>query len=240
MGPVLGIIPARGGSKAIPRKNIALVMGKPLLAYTLEEAQRSKRVQRLIVSTDDEEIADIARQFHAEVPFLRPKELATDDATDLEVFQHALRWLRENEGYGPEIVVHLRPTAPLRRAEDIDRGIALLMSSGADSVSSVTLIKEHPEKMWRLTGDRLSPFLKRMKGEFYNMPRQKLEPLFVNNGSVDVAWAKTILQKNSMTGEDIRGFVMDALSSVNINEPEDLLLAELLLTRRNTLLPKEA
>ena len=241
MGPILGIIPARGGSKSIPRKNIAPFFGKPLIACTIEEARRSKRIERLIVSTDDEEIAEVARAYHAEVPFLRPKEFATDFATDLQVFQHALQWLKEKEGYEPEIVVHLRPTSPLRRAEDIDKGIALLIKSGADSVRSVTPIKEHPEKMWRLTGDHLSPFLfKEEVGEPYNMPRQKLAPLFIQNGSVDVMWARTILEKKSMTGEDIRGFVMNPLVSVNVNDAVDLLLAELLLTRRNTVLTKEA
>ena len=239
MGPILGIIPARGGSKTIPRKNIVPLLGKPLLAYTIEEGRRSKKLNRLIVSTDDEEIAEVAKTYYAEVPFLRPKELASDDATDLGVFQYTLKTLKQKEGYEPEIVVHLRPTAPLRRAEDIDRGIALLIESGADSVRSVTPVKEHPEKMWRMAGNHLSPFLKEGR-ELFNMPRQKLQELFVQNGSVDVAWSTTILQKNSMTGEDIRGFVMDSRASVNINDALDLMLAEVLLMRRNALLVKEA
>ncbi|HEY5903570.1 MAG TPA: acylneuraminate cytidylyltransferase family protein, partial [Anaerolineales bacterium] len=114
MSQVLAVIPARGGSKGIPRKNIRLFSGWPLLAWSIAAAQQAETVSRVIVSTDDEEIAAVGREYGAETPFLRPAEFARDDTTDLPVFEHALRWLDEHEGYRPEVVVQLRPTSPIR------------------------------------------------------------------------------------------------------------------------------
>ena len=232
---ILAIIPARGGSKKIPKKNIKLLAGKPLIAYTIEEALKSKHITRISVSTDDENIAKIARDFGAEAPFLRPSELAKDHVTDLPVFQHCLNWLRENENYIPDIIVHLRPTAPLRKIHHIDSGIELLLKSPeADSVRSVTSVGQHPLKMWKIENNKLIPFISEKSSgikESYNMPRQKLPKAYIQNGSVDVLWTNTILEKNSMSGDIIVPLVMEELESVNIDSEIDFLLAELIMTR---------
>lgn len=232
----LALVPARGGSKGIPRKNIKLVAGEPLIAYTIREARKSRYITRLIVSTDDEEIARIAREHGAEVPFLRPAELALDDVTDLPVFQHCLHWLSEHQGYSPNIVVHLRPTAPLRTVTHIDTAIQLLLSSPrADSVRTVCPAGQHPLKMWSVTDGYLIPFVPEHTygvKEAYNQPRQKLPAAYVQNGSVDVVRTEVILGKNSMTGDVIKALSMESDESVNIDSALDWELAEILLTRR--------
>lgn len=232
MVEILALIPARGGSKAVPKKNVKILAGKPLIAYAIEEAKKSRFIDRIIVSTDDEEIARISRKLGVEVPFVRPKSLAGDEATDLSVFKHALKWLEQNESYRPEVIVHLRPTAPLRRVVHIDGGIKKLLKSRADSLRSVCLSQKHPNKMWKVRGDYLIPFLSESKEkETFNLPRQKLPPAYVQNGSVDVIRRSTIMEKNSMTGDKILAFVMGEEDSVNINTLIDFELAEILIKK---------
>jgi N-acylneuraminate cytidylyltransferase len=232
---ILAIIPARGGSKTIPRKNIKPILGKPLIAYTIEESKKSRYINRIILSTDDEEIAILGKKLGAEVPFLRPSELAEDHVPDLPVFQHCLNWLKENDNYKPDIVVHLRPTAPLRKSHHIEAGIELLLKSpGADSVRSVTSVGQHPLKMWKIENSRLIPFIpEKTSGikESYNMPRQELPEAYIQNGSVDVIWTNTILEKNSMCGDIIVPFVMEEWESINIDNEIDFSLAELIMKR---------
>lgn len=232
---ILAIIPARGGSKSIPRKNIKLLCGKPLIVYTIEEAKKSRYIDRIVVSTDDPEIAHIAKEYGAEVPFLRPKELAGDDVTDLPVFQHCLIWLKKHKSFSPDIVVQLRPTAPLRKAKHIDHGIEILLNSPeADSVRSVCLAPKNPLKMWKIEKNRLIPFIRESFSgikEAYNLPRQKLPTAYIQNGSVDVIRTKTILRKNSMTGDIIIPFVMEECESVNIDTEIDFLIAEQLIKK---------
>ena len=144
----LALIPARGGSKSIPRKNIRLFAGHPLIAYSIAAGVAAQTISRVIVSTDDEEIAAIARQYGAETPFLRPAEFALDQTPDLPVFQHALTWLAENENYHPQIVVQLRPTSPLRRVAHIDGAVTrLLEHPEADSIRAVCIPFQNPFKM---------------------------------------------------------------------------------------------
>ncbi len=154
---VLAIIPARGGSKGIPRKNIRSFAGAPLIAWSIAAAQQSNTVTRVIVSTDDEEIAAVARQYGAETPFLRPAEFAQDQTTDLPVFEHALDWLAAHEQYQPNVVVQLRPTSPVRPVGLVDDAVQLLLSrAGADSVRGVVPAGQNPHKMWKIdpvTGD---------------------------------------------------------------------------------------
>ena len=170
-----------------------------------------------------------------EVPFLRPPELAEDHITDLPVFQHSLNWLKESDNYKPDMVVHLRPTAPLRKVYHINKGIELLLNSPkADSVRSVTAVGQHPLKMWKIENNRLVPFIsEEISGikESYNMPRQKLPIAYIQNGSVDVMWTKTILEKNSMSGDIIAPFVMEEWESINIDTEIDFSLAELIMKR---------
>lgn len=231
MPQVLSLIPARGGSKSIPRKNIRLFAGHPLIAYSIAAGLASGRISRVIVSTDDEEIAATARQYGAETPFLRPKELAKDDTPDLPVFQHALNWLREHEGYQPEIVVQLRPTSPFRSVRHIDTAVQrLLEQPKADSVRTVCTPFQNPFKMWRVGEDGyMRPLMQINHPEPYNLPRQSLPEVYWQTGYVDAAWADTILSKNSMTGERILPLVIDASEWVDIDSPDDWRRAERLL-----------
>jgi CMP-N,N'-diacetyllegionaminic acid synthase len=207
---ILALIPARGGSKGIPRKNVRLLAGKPLIAYSIEHALQSRCIGRVIVSTDDEEIAAAARAAGAEVPFMRPTEFAQDLSPDLDVFRHALRWLLEHEHYRPELVVHLRPTGPVRRAQLIDEAIArMLTTPTADALRSVSVPALTPYKMWHIESGFLKPLLT-MPGikEPYSMPRQMLPEVFWQNGYVDIVRARTILDQNSMTGDLVLPFIV--------------------------------
>jgi N-acylneuraminate cytidylyltransferase len=190
----------------------------------------------VVVSTDDEEIAAIARQYGAETPFLRPAELSQDHTADLPVFQHALGWLAENEGRPPEIVVQLRPTSPLRRVSHIDQAICrLLERPEADSVRTVCVPFQNPFKMWRIGPDGFmlpllgAPLLGAESPEPYNMPRQLLPEVFWQTGYVDVVWSDTVLQKASMTGERILPLVIDPSEWIDIDSPDDWRRAERLL-----------
>ncbi|MCR5332196.1 MAG: acylneuraminate cytidylyltransferase family protein [Lachnospiraceae bacterium] len=220
---ILALIPARSGSKSVPDKNIRMIGGKPMLAWSIGHALGAGHITRVIVSTDSEEYADIARKFGADVPFIRPAEYATDTALDIDVFKHALTWLEENEGYRPDIIVQLRPTYPKRRVQDIQNMIEMLKDHPeADSVRSVAKATEIPYKMWVCepadehdntagTGSSLGRILPIVKDipECYNMPRQELPTAYYQNACVDVMRYETVMKKNSMTGDVILGYLMD-------------------------------
>ncbi len=207
---VLALIPARGGSKSVPRKNLLPVAGKPLIAYSIEHALECAAITRTIVSTDDDEIAEVARRFGAEVPFKRPAEAASDTATDLQVFRHALSFLSE-QGYSPELVVHLRPTGPVRRIDLIERAIESMLSHPeADSLRAVGLAEQTPYKMWRIEGTYLRQALE-LPGfpESHSMPRQKLPAVYWQNGYVDIVRPRTISELGSMVGRVVLPFVVE-------------------------------
>ena len=214
---VLALIPARAGSKSIPHKNIRVFAGKPLLVHSILQAKACPEIGRVIVSTDSEHYAGIARQYGAEVPFLRPAEIAGDAATDLEVFQHALRWLRQNEGAVPELCVHLRPTHPNRRVEDITAAIAALRAHPEwDSLRSVVPSPEPPFKMWfRAEDGGLTPVIRTEIPEAHSRPRQSLPPTFLQNASIDVIRSRTILELNSIAGARIGSFLQDEFHDID-------------------------
>jgi YrbI family 3-deoxy-D-manno-octulosonate 8-phosphate phosphatase len=220
---VLAVVPARGGSKSIPRKNIRTLAGHPLLAYSIVAGLQSVSVTRVILSTDDEETAGIARGYGAEVPFLRPPELATDATPDLPVFQHALGWLKSEEGYRPDIVVQLRPTSPVRPPDCVDTAVkTLLASPEADSVRGVVPSGQNPYKMWRITEvEHLEPLLSIDFDEPYNMPRQELPQTYWQTGHIDVIRPATIMEKNSMSGEVILPLFIDPMYTVDIDTLRD-------------------
>jgi len=228
---VLALIPARGGSKSIPRKNIRPLAGHPLIAYSIVAARASEMTTRVVVSTDDEEIAAIARRYGAETPFLRPEEFSLDNTADLPVFQHALEWFATHEEYHPDIIIQLRPTSPLRRVWHIDQCVAsLLEHPQADSVRTVCTPFQNPYKMWRIDADGyMRPILETSFYEPYNMPRQLLPDVYWQTGYVDAAWADTILNKKSMTGERILPLVIDSSEWIDIDSPDDWRRAERLL-----------
>lgn len=205
---ILALIPARGGSKSIPRKNLVSVAGKPLIAHSILQALSSKRITRTIVSTDDGEIADVARRFGAEVPFIRPTALAQDSSCDLDVFRHALQWLKEHERFTCDLVVHLRPTGPVRRVALIDEAVdRILCDPEAHSLRSVSWPIQTPYKMWRCSGRYLEPIV-RAEGlvESHSAPRQGLPEVWWQNGYVDVIRAETILSLGSMAGANVLPF----------------------------------
>jgi N-acylneuraminate cytidylyltransferase len=229
---VLAIIPARGGSKGIPRKNIRDFAGAPLIGYSIAAALQSELVTRTIVSTDDEEIAAAARALGAETPFLRPAELAQDTSTDLPLFEHALSWLAAQEGYHPDVLVQLRPTSPLRPVEMVDEAVQLLLDHPeADSVRGVIPAGQNPHKMWRIGADgRMTPLLK-VNGiaEPYNAPRQILPPVYWQTGHIDAFRAETVLHKGSLSGDVILPLVVDPRYAVDIDNLNDWRRAEWLV-----------
>ncbi|MBA4388470.1 MAG: N-acylneuraminate cytidylyltransferase [Verrucomicrobia bacterium] len=222
---VLGIIPARGGSKTVPRKNICLVAGKPLIVYSVECAKRSAGLARCIVSTDSPEIADLCRQAGADVPFLRPAELAGDATPTLPVLLHALDHL--TEAY--DAVMILQPTSPLRQPGDVDSAIRLLDSDpSADSVISVVKVGDHhPARMKQIRAGVLidPPFAESMEGQ----RRQDLSEYYLRNGAIYLTRTQVLRQQGSLKGRKSLAYVMPEERSVNIDGQMDLLLAEALL-----------
>ncbi len=225
MTNTLALIPARGGSKGIPRKNIRSFAGWPLIAWSIAAAKQSSAVTRVIVSTDDDDIAAVARQFGAETPFMRPIELARDNTTDLPVFEHALKWLADNENYRPDVVVQLRPTSPIRPRGMVDDAINILLAhADADSVRGVVPAAQNPFKMWRFNGEG-NPLQALVEAdgipEAYNAPRQILPPVYWQTGHIDAIRTSTILNKHSLTGEVIYPLVIDSKYSVDIDTLSD-------------------
>ncbi|MBE0670753.1 MAG: acylneuraminate cytidylyltransferase [Anaerolineales bacterium] len=225
MTEILALIPARGGSKGIPRKNIRSFAGYPLIAWSIAAAKRSSFVTRVIVSTDDEEIAAVAREWGAETPFLRPNELAQDKTTDLPVFEQALKWLEDVEAYRPEVVVQLRPTSPIRPRSMVDDAIQILLDhKDADCVRGVVPAAQNPFKMWRFNGEGkpLGQLLE-VEGidEPYNAPRQVLPPVYWQTGHIDAIRESTIVNKKSLTGDVIYPLVIDPKYTVDIDTLSD-------------------
>jgi N-acylneuraminate cytidylyltransferase len=226
MTEILALIPARGGSKGIPRKNIRDFAGYPLLAWSIAAGLKAELVTRVIVSTDDDEIAAVACEYGAETPFRRPKVFAQDDTTDLPVFEHALEWLKENEGYVPEVVVQLRPTSPIRPNGLVDNAIRkLLEHPEADCVRGIVSAGQNPHKMWRLPEGENSPMKNLLDvdgiAEPYNAPRQSLPPVYWQTGHIDAIRADSILKKRSLTGDLIYPLVIDSRFTVDIDNLSD-------------------
>lgn len=221
---VLAIIPARGGSKGIHRKNIREFVGYPLIAYSIAAGLQAEKVNRVVVSTDDLEIAQIAEQFGAEVPFIRPDYLAQDDTPDLPVFEHALSCLKEEEGYQPDLIVQLRPTSPIRPRFLVDQAVKKLINHpGANSVRGVVPAGQNPYKMWQINPEgQMEPLLS-VEGipEPYNAPRQSLPPVFWQTGHIDVIRQQVILEKKSMSGDFILSIKIDPIFTVDIDNLPD-------------------
>lgn len=230
---ILAIIPARGGSKGIPRKNIRDFAGYPLIAYSIKAATGSNLVTRTIVSTDDAEIAEIALSYGAEIPFLRPAAIAEDSTLDFPVYQHALQTLQESEGYKPDLVVQLRPTSPIRPVNLVDQAITLMIDNPlADSVRGVVPSGQNPYKMWKV--DSSTGFMEGLLevegiSEPYNAPRQHLPTTFWQTGHIDVIRPEVILKQHSMSGKNILPLFIDPDFTVDIDKPSDWQKAEWLV-----------
>lgn len=223
---IITVIPARGASKGIKKKNIRPLNGKPLVAYSIEYSLKCGLVKRTIVSTDDSEIAQVAREYGAEVPFLRPLEFAQDDTPDFPVFKHALTWLKENDKEEIDILVLLRPTSPLRPPGLIEKGYALLKKyPEASSVRAVTLCREHPYRMFNLQGDFMLPVIKESLFEPYNIPRQKLPTIYFQTGDLEMVRAKAIAEENSISGKKILALPISQEEMLDIDDEKDMVRA---------------
>ena len=224
----LAIIPARGGSKGIPRKNIAILNGKPLIYYTIEAAKKSEYLTDVVVSTEDVEIAKISRDLGALVPFIRPSNLATDEAESAPVIEHALKFMEDKRGFEYDAILMLQPTSPLRTNEHIDKSIKLFVSQDCDSLVSIVPVGgNHPLRMKTLTGDRLSNYVNQ---GYWNMkPRQSLPEVFIRNGSIYLIKRDAFMHSKQLIGKSCLGFLMDEFESVNIDSPIDFKIADLIL-----------
>lgn len=222
---ILAVIPARGGSKGIPRKNIKNFAGYPLIAYSIQAALNSKHVTRIVVSTDDNEIAEVARDFGAEIPYMRPSIFAQDATLDFPVFENLLQTLLENEDYLPDIVIQLRPTSPIRPIGLVDEAIEILLNNPEiDSVRGVVPSGQNPFKMWKI--DPLSGLMSGLLSvegidEPYNSARQALPDTYWQTGHIDVIRSNVILEKKSMSGEKIKPILINPDYTVDIDKPSD-------------------
>lgn len=226
---ILALIPARAGSKGIPDKNIKIVDGDPLIHYTIKAALKSKFLNKenIICSTDSKKIADIARDHGARVPFLRPKEYATDEAESISVALHALKWMRKNENKEYTHLLLLQPTSPLRRAEDIDEAIEIMKEKDKDSVVSVTKPFFKPFNLKKINSDgELEDFYDR---SYDYSRRQEAPDAYHPNGAIYLTKTEVIFEKKDFYGEKSLPYMMDKISSIDIDEPIDLELANLLL-----------
>jgi CMP-N,N'-diacetyllegionaminic acid synthase len=232
---VLGVITARGGSKGVPGKNLKLLGGRPLIDYSIDAANDTP-LDRLIMSTDDAAIAEVARSLGCEVPFIRPAELARDDTPHLPVLQHAVQWLRDHEGYEPDVVVILQPTSPMRTAADIAAALRMLELSGADSVVSVSEVPPHWNPMRTLRVDQRGDATLFVSGEPVRKRinrRQDMPTAWAMNGAI-YAFRTGVLftPEPSLYGDRVVAYPMPADRSISIDTPEDWIEAEQAIARR--------
>jgi CMP-N,N'-diacetyllegionaminic acid synthase len=231
MQKILGITLARGGSKSVPKKNIKLICGKPLIAYTISEALKSKYINRYIVSTDDEEIMRIAQEYGAEVPFLRPKELANDTASSADAIKHAVNFVEQEEGCQYDYIIELMCTNPLKTVEDIDACIKKLIETEADSVIAVHKLEDHhPIRIKKIVNDRIVNFC---LPEIPETRRQDLKPdAYVRSGSIYAVKRDELMLHNRRYGtKESRPYILPPKRAVNIDTEIDFLVAEELMKK---------
>lgn len=226
---ILAIIPARGGSKSIPHKNIVQVAGKPLLAYSCEAVRACRHSMRSILDTDDPVIAEVGHAWGVETPFLRPPELAQDDTLIVDVLIHALNWLSQYERYSPEVLVLLQPTSPLRRAEHIDAAIDKLLATEADTVVSVVAVPHQftPNSLMQLEEGRLLPYL----DSPVILRRQEKPRFFARNGPAVLVTRRQVVEQHRLYGDTVLPIEMSGAESVDVDNVDDLALAEFWLNR---------
>ncbi|MGH7829466.1 MAG: cytidylyltransferase domain-containing protein [Candidatus Binatia bacterium] len=232
---ILAVIPARGGSRRVPKKNIRLLAGKPLLAYTVEVALKTRCIDRMIVSTDDAEIARIAEEYGAEVPFLRPAELARDDTPDQPVLRHALECLKQKEGYEPDLVLNLRPTTPFKTPEIIEAVVRRCLETHADIVRTMSRVQSvhHPYWMYRVSEEGwASPFVEGIRvSDYYRS--QLLPPVYRINGVVDAVKAGLVTNGSLLDNQKMAVVIVPEEVSVDTDTELDFALCEALISRRN-------
>jgi CMP-N,N'-diacetyllegionaminic acid synthase len=238
---LIALIPARSGSKRILSKNIKILGKHPLLAYSITVAKQAGIFSKILVSTNDLLTAQIAEYYGAEVPFLRPKEFASDDSPDIDWVEHTLNELSiKGEKY--DIYFILRPTSPFRTAGTIKRAWgAFISNQSADSLRAVEKCRQHPFKMWKVNGKRMKPFLQNLSTEktpWHSRPYQSLPEIFVQNASLEIAWSSLPIEQGTISGESIIPFFTDKYEGFDINNPDDWILAEYYLRTRKGEIPK--
>ena len=213
MDDIIAIIPARSGSKSLVDKNILELSGHPLIAYSIAAAKLSRKIDRVIVSTNSQEYADIAKQYGAEVPFIRPNKYSTDESTDKDFFVHAMSWIQENEGNAPEYWVHLRPTTPLRDIKVIDSAIDEMISDrSATSLRSGHKAPESPLKWFIKDGLHFKGFV---NGEDYNLPKEAFEQVYIPDGFIDIVKLSFVMNNKEIHGDKMIGFESPVCSEVD-------------------------
>ena len=220
---ILAIIPARSGSKRLPSKNFLKLGDSPLISYTINAALKSKMFTHCVVSTDSEEISEVAKSYGALTPFKRPEALSNDTALSLPVIQHAVEFMEQKYKIEYDAVVMLQPTTPLRSVEDINTALDLLFATCADSVISVVSVEgHHPLRMKRIVDGRLINYIDQGKEDM--RPRQELPPVYIRNGAIYATMRDILMDKDSFVGADSRAYIMPSERSVNIDTHQDLLL----------------
>ena len=226
---ILCIIPARSGSKGIHDKNIMNFRGNPLLSWSIEQAKKSKysKQMKIIVSTDSEKYAEISKNYGAEVPFIRPKNISGDTSSDFECIKHCVDWLKKNENYESNIILHLRPTQPCRKIEHLDLAIETFINHREQyhSLRSVIPVEKSPYKMYSINDNQLNPLFDKVNNikEPYNQARQLLPQCYLHNGYIDLL-NTDILRYNTISGTKIYPFIMDIVHDIDIDEKKDILL----------------
>ena len=229
---ILAVIPARGGSKSVPRKNITKIDGRPLISYTISSALEVDRLTDIIVSTDDSEIGSISKELGVDVPFIRPPNLATDNSQSAPVIEHALKYMEKLRGFNYDAILMLQPTSPLRTSSHINEAIDLYNTEECDSVVSIVSVGgNHPLRMKKLDGNRLSNYVDQKS---WNMlPRQVLPEVYIRNGAIYVTRRDVLINESSFTGSDSRAYIMPSKRSVNIDTFHDLIVARNELSLQN-------
>ena len=227
---ILGLIPARGGSKGLPRKNIKPLLGKPLIAWTIEQALASKYLDKVIVSTDDKEIADISKKYGAEIPFMRPRELAEDNAKGIDVVLHAINWIKENNKQKHyDLIMLLQPTSPLRKSDDIDKAIELLFLKETQAIVSVCEVDHHP--LWANTLSEDGCMKDFIRKEIMNKNRQELPKFYRLNGAIYLAYCNYIKEQKGFFGKKTFTYIMPRERSIDIDSEIDFKMAELIIKK---------
>lgn len=233
-GPdIVGIITARGGSRSVPKKNIAPVGGKPLIAWTIEAALQSRALDYVMVSTDDDEIADVARRYGVDVPFTRPAELARDDSSQIAVITHAMQWLESQQSWKPEYVMLLQPTSPLRTTEDIQAAVDLALAKQGDSVVSVCSARHHPYIIVKITEDGTLADFMGGTPQYLDRRRQECPPAYALNGAIFLTRRRILLDQHTFYPARTFAYVMPPERSLDIDDPWDLHVANVMMGYRH-------
>ncbi len=236
---IVALIPARSGSKRVPDKNIRYLAGHPLIAYTIAAALDSGIFSSVVVSTDSEHYAEIARHYGAEVPFLRPPEFSGDLSPDIQWVEHAVRCLLE-EGRSFDCFSILRPTSPFRQSESIRRAWSeFLAEEGLDSLRAVEKCAQHPGKMWVIRGKRMTPLMPLTPPEqpWHSSQYQALPEVYVQNASLEIAWTRVVFECRTIAGNVVMPFLTKGYEGLDVNHPRDWDLAEMLLQTGECNLP---